>query len=267
LSLSDSDVSGLLMRARLLLQSESLDEALKDVEAAIELDPNRGDAILLRSAIATEQKRYGDAINDLLTIIRAIPKEAPRDKGIMMQLGLLYSQDNRPTQAIKVFDQVIKDDESDWQAYRLRGDTRLSMGDHVNAIADFEKALKFIPEDDEDRSGVLNNLSWVLSTTPVDKLRDGKRSLQYAEEACKLTEYKKPHILSTLAAAHAELGDFEKAVEWSRKGVEIARELKETQLEQLESELKNYLEKKPWREKTETKENKAPIGGDAGVDT
>jgi hypothetical protein len=39
-------------------------------------------------------------------------------------------------------------------------------------------------------------------------------------------------------------------------------------LEQLENELKSYQEKKPWREKTETKENKAPIGlGNTGVDS
>jgi len=268
LELSDVDVDGLLMRAKILLQSDDIEQARKDVDAALELDGNRADAVLLRSAIAAEQKRFGDAINDLLLIIKAQPKDAPKDAGLLMQLGLLYSQDNRPTQAIEVFGQAIKVNEEAWEAYRLRGDTRLSVGDHANAIADFEKALKLLSNDDEDRSGILNNLSWVLSTSPTDTIRDGKRALEYAVEACKLTNYEKPHILSTLAAAHAELGDFEKAIEWSKKGVDIARVQKEPQLEQLESELKSYQEKKPWREKTETKENKAPIAGrDTGVDT
>jgi tetratricopeptide (TPR) repeat protein len=99
-------------------------------------------------------------------------------------------------------------------------------------------------------------------------VRDGKRSLDYAIEACELTDYAKPHILSTLAAAYAEIGDFEKAIEWASKAVTIATETKDKQLEQLESELKSYQEKKPWREKIETKENKAPIApGVSGVDT
>jgi tetratricopeptide (TPR) repeat protein len=267
LSLAESDVDGLLMRARLLLQTDELDQARKDVESAIELDANRADAVLLRSAISTRQERYADAINDLQTILRALPKDAPKDTGLLMQIGLLYSQDNRPTQAIKVFDEIVKAEPSYWEAYRLRGDTRLGIGDHANAIADFEKALKYVPSDEDDRSGVLNNLSWVLSTSPIDNLRDGKRALEYAEEACKLTKYEKPHILSTLAAAHAELGDFDAAVEWSKKCVELAKKLNEPQTEQMENELKSYLDKKPWREKTETKENKVPVGGDGGVDT
>jgi tetratricopeptide (TPR) repeat protein len=266
--LASADIEGLLLRAQVLLDDDKLDEARKDVDAAYELDNNRVGTILLRAAIASAQKRYGDAISDYQLILKNTPKGQEKNPRLLMQLALLYSQDNRPTQAIKIFDQVIKTNQDYWEAYRLRGDTRLGLGDHENAIKDFESALEFAPEAETDRSGILNNLSWVLSTTPNDALRDGKRALEYAIEACKLTDYKAPHILSTLAAAHAEVGEFDQAVEWSQKGVELARETNAAQLEQLESELKSYQEKKPWREKTETKENKAPIGlGNTGVDS
>lgn len=268
IELASADIEGLLLRAQVLLDDDKLDEARKDVDAAYELDNNRVGTILLRAAIASAQKRYGDAISDYQLILKNTPKGQEKNPRLLMQLALLYSQDNRPTQAIKIFDQVIKTNQDYWEAYRLRGDTRLGLGDHENAIKDFESALELAPEGESDRSGILNNLSWVLSTTPNDALRDGKRALEYAIEACKLTDYKAPHILSTLAAAHAEVGEFDQAVEWSQKGVELARETNATQLEQLENELKSYQEKKPWREKTETKENKAPIGlGNTGVDS
>ena len=251
-------------------------EQLDDLKLSIQTNPSnvasitlhRVGTILLRAAIASAQKRFSDAISDYQLILKNTPKGQEKNPRLLMQLALLYSQDNRPTQAIKIFDQVIKTNQDYWEAYRLRGDTRLGLGDHENAIKDFESALEFAPEAESDRSGILNNLSWVLSTTPNDALRDGKRALEYAIEACKLTDYKAPHILSTLAAAHAEVGEFDQAVEWSQKGVELARETNAAQLEQLESELKSYQEKKPWREKTETKENKAPIGlGNTGVDS
>jgi peptide/nickel transport system substrate-binding protein len=74
--------------------------------------------------------------------------------------------------------------------------------------------------------------------------------------------------LSDLVRKESGEIDFEKAIEWSSKAVTIATENKDKQLEQLESELKSYQEKKPWREKIETKENKAPIApGVSGVDT
>ena len=268
IELSSADIEGLLLRAQVLLDDDKLDEARKDVDAAYELDNNRVGTVLLRAAIASEQKRFADAISDYQLILKNTPKGQEKNPRLLMQLALLYVQDNRPTQAIKIFDQIIKTNQDYWEAYRLRGDTRLGLGDHENAIKDFESALELVPEAEADRSGILNNLSWVLSTTPNDALRDGKRALEYAIEACKLTDYKAPHILSTLAAAHAEAGEFDQAVEWSQKGVELARETNATQLQQLESELESYKEKKPWREKTETKENKAPIGlGNTGVDS
>ena len=267
LELSKDDIEGLLYRARVAIQAEDIEAAKRDVDTAFELAPNRVETILLRSTIAAEQKRFGDAIGDLLLIIKNQPKDQP-NVGLLMQLGLLYSMDDRPSQAIKVFGQVTKLDSENWQAYRMRGDTLLAMKDYSNAIADFEKALELAPKSDSERSGILNNLSWTLSTSLADDVRDGKRALELGLEACELTNYKKPHILSTLAAAYAETGQFDKAIEWSEKAVQLGRESKEPQLEQLEAELESYRKKEPWREKTEAKENKIPLAPrNSGVDT
>ena len=92
----------------------------------------------------------------------------------------------------------------------------------------------------------LNNLAWVLATSPDAKLRDGKRSLKLAKRACEVTEYKEAHILSTLAAACAENGDFPEAIRWSTEAVALGNRDVD---EQLAKELKSYEAGKPWREK------------------
>ena len=127
----------------------------------------------------------------------------------------------------------------------------LNTGRQAEAIAYFEKAIKIEPKDD----GILNNLAWVLATSPDAKLRNGRRAIQLATDACKLTEYKLPHILSTLAAAYAETGDFANAVKWSTKAIELADKEKEDSKEgdketkeALKKELENYKAKKPTRE-------------------
>jgi len=265
--LSKDDIEGLLLRAKNAIDMDDIEAAQRDVDAIIDLAPDQVDAIFLRSQIASEQKRFGDAIKDLRLLLQDQPKESPNIK-LLMQLGLLYSMDDRPTEAIKVFGQVTKLDSEYWQAYRMRGDTLLAMKEYSKAIADFEKALKLAPNDNVERSGILNNLSWTLSTSLEDDVRNGKRALELGLEGCELTEYKKPHILSTLAAAYAETGQFEKAVEWSQKAVELGRESKEPQLEQLEAELESYRKKEPWRERTEAKQNKVPLAPrGTGVDT
>ena len=267
LELSKNDIAGLLDRARVALQVDDIEAARKDVDTALELEPNRVEGILLRAAIAAEQKRYGDAIEDLRLIIKDQPGESP-NTGLLMQLGLYYSLDDRPSESVKIFGQVIKLDSDNWLAYSMRGDMLLAMREYPRAILDFEKALELAPRDNTERSSILNNLSWTLSTGLLAEYRDGKRALELGLEACELTEYKKPHILSTLAAAYAESGQFEKAIEWAEKAVELGEENKEPQLEQLKAELDSYRKKEPWREKTETKQKKIPLAPrDSGVDT
>jgi tetratricopeptide (TPR) repeat protein len=98
----------------------------------------------------------------------------------------------------------------------------------------------------------------VLATSPDDKLRDGKRAIELATKACEVTKYEKPHILSTLAAAYAETGDFETAKKWSRKAVELGIQDKEVD-EQLKQELESYEQKKPWRERQTVEEKEDPV--------
>ena len=95
---------------------------------------------------------------------------------------------------------------------------------------------------------MLNNLAWLLATSPDDALRDGKRAVELAKQACDVTDWEEAHIISTLAAAHAEAGDFEAARTYSRQAVEKGGDDEEIRL-QLEAELASYREEKPWRER------------------
>ena len=103
---------------------------------------------------------------------------------------------------------------------------------------------------------MLNNFAWVLATSPEEKLRNGKRALELATRSAELTSYKQAHILSTLAAAYAELGDFDSARKWSQKSVEVG---KEDLKDELRKELKSYQENRPWRERQQVKDEDAEV--------
>ena len=262
--LDAENLDAYLNRARICLALKDYDQAKKDLDYLQEKRPEIPDIAFLKMDLAIQEKRVGDAIAELERLVQLNPE----NRLLLMQLASMYQMDDRPRKALRIADRLINAEPTDWQALRLRGDVLLALGRHADAINDYEEAVKNIPEDEEDLSGVLNNLSWVLSTSPEDSVRNGDRALEAGLKACELTEYKKSHILSTLAAAYAELGQFDKAIEWSSKAVELGAKEETEQLDQLKEELKNYQDKKPWREKKETEEKQTkPAKPDGGIDT
>ena len=237
IEINPKSVSGLLTRARLLIIKGETEDAKKDIGRVQQLQPNSPQALLLLSAVYEQEEKYSDAAR----LLEQLLEFNPANTQLRMQLAMNYSMGDFHDAAIGEFSKVIRQDPKNWLAKYSRADTYLNVGKHKEAIADYEAALKINREYDN----LLNNLAWVLSTSPVDDVRDGKRAVELALKACEVSNYEKPHILSTLAAAYAESGDFKNAVKWAKKAVEIGRE--DIQ-EQLEHELKSYSKKKPWRE-------------------
>ncbi|MBW3598524.1 MAG: tetratricopeptide repeat protein [Planctomycetes bacterium] len=251
LKLDEENIPALLMRARVRqLQGESK-AALEDVNRALELRPGLVQGLELRSALLAASDKLEEAIGDLRKLLHADPQHMEW----RLQLALYHQADSRPRKAIQLFNEILEDDPQNVIALRGRGDAYISIGEHKKAVADLEAALKLQPEND----GILNNLAWLLATSPDDEVRNGERAIELATKACEVTEYKEAHILSTLASGYAEQGDWENAIKWSEKAVELGEgEVKE----QLENELKSYREKKPWRERQnveEKPESKVPL--------
>ncbi|MCP4890526.1 MAG: tetratricopeptide repeat protein [Planctomycetaceae bacterium] len=266
-AMAPKDPVTLLQRAELALDREDIKSAKDDYRAARQIAPQieaADQTIALRSRIALMENRLADAINDAVELVERNPEDMFRQ----LRLATLYSLDNRPRKAIEVYTNLLDKNAGNAAILRSRGDAQLSVGDHDKAIKDYEDALEGLgdlnPETapagvKAEAAGIYNNLSWVLATSPKEKVRDGKRALKFGEKAAELSEYKEAHILSTLAAAYAESGNFEKAIEWSTKAVELGDEQDHEQLEQLQQELDSYKKGEPWREQQETEENEVPI--------
>lgn len=243
-------------RARVRATMGDLPAAITDAEQAMKLAPGSAQALLLHASLLSSTGKFDQALTELSILRQVMPDNAE----LLLQIGALYQATKQHAQAVKTYDHLLLKDPQLAAGFRGRGDAHLNLGHQTEAIADYEEALKLEPKN----SGVLNNLAWVLATSTEDKLRNGKRAVELAKEACEVTQYKQAHILSTLAAGYAESGDFESAVTWSQKAVELG----DTNMKgQLAKELESYQAHKPWREATPAEgglPSETP-GGDANV--
>ncbi len=91
-------------------------------------------------------------------------------------------------------------------------------GNFQSALGHYQAALQLKP----DSPDVLNNLAWLLATSPEANVRDGERAMELAEHACTLTDFKQTMFVGTLAAAYAEAGRFDEAMATAEKACVLA---------------------------------------------
>ena len=89
-------------------------------------------------------------------------------------------------------------------------------------------------------------MAWILATSADPAIRDGANAVVFAEKAVAATERKTPWNLGTLAAAYAEVGQFEKAVSAQQEAIALLQT--EEKKNDYRSRLRLYEAKTPYRE-------------------
>lgn len=70
-----------------------------------------------------------------------------------------------------------------------------------------------------------SNLAWNLATNPDDSVRDGRKAMELAKKAVDASGGKRPEPWDVLAAACAEVGEFEMAADARRRAQQVAKEI------------------------------------------
>ncbi|MCU0780826.1 MAG: serine/threonine protein kinase [Akkermansiaceae bacterium] len=103
------------------------------------------------------------------------------------------------------------------------------------------------PISDND-SDLLRRLAWVRATSPYAEVRDGPKAVRFAEAASREVGGRNAGILSILAAAHAECGDFEKAVVIQQQAISLVTS--DQRRSSFAAELRLYQSRQPCRDES-----------------
>jgi tetratricopeptide (TPR) repeat protein len=99
-------------------------------------------------------------------------------------------------------------------------------------------------EDERQLANDLNTLAWYLAVHPRKEARNGIKAVEYATEACRLTNWQNGQWIDTLAAAYAEAGQFEEAIKWQNEAIKLIGDAEAG----LQERLKLYESGKPYHE-------------------
>jgi tetratricopeptide (TPR) repeat protein len=110
---------------------------------------------------------------------------------------------------------------------------------YEQAIECLNRSLEVKP----DSAFAYNNLSWLLGTADIARYRDGKRAVELALKGCELSKWKNWSHVDTLAAAYARIGDFNNALMWQEKALDIMKSSERSQEQMGLEAMKRYEDK------------------------
>ncbi|MDM8524263.1 tetratricopeptide repeat protein [Desulfococcaceae bacterium HSG8] len=216
------------------------EKALEFFNKVLEEDPEYTSAYYYRGHMWEEKGDLDKAISDYTRILEINPElvKAYHDR------GTAWGKKGEYEKAIADLDKALEAEPNEAVLYDTRGNAWQMKGNYDRAINDYVRALElnpslFVP---------YNNLAWLLATCSDPAYRSGNKALELAKRAVELNH--DVSMLDTLAAAYAEAGKFDDAVETMKKIIRLAKESGKTEHLRIYTEhLESYKARKPWRVK------------------
>ena len=217
-------------------------EAIAEFEKALAAYPESANLHTDLGQALAMSNRLDDARTEFVKAAEIDPRSAEARNNI----GRTLASQGRLTEAIPYFRKAVEIDADFAEAHQFLGSALYyARGDAREALAQWREALRVRP----DYLAVLNEAAHVMAASSDDSVRDGAEAVKLAERAVRLSGGREAMYLDTLAAAYAEAGRFDDAIETARRGLEIARRQNQSQIQEgLTGRMHLYEAHKPYRD-------------------
>lgn len=245
--------------AILLRDASQLSEAATAMERALKIAPDFGLARLTYAKILAQLDRLEESAAAFELIIDERPAQpasneaANANAAVLFDYGLVLARMERYADAAGIFADVLAIDPRRIAAYNNRSRALYRVG----RFAEVQRTLRMALDNNPGHPALQNNLAWFLATCPDDSQRSGAEAVTLALNLCDRSEVPVPQWLDTLAAARAEVGEFDKAVQLVQQAIDRVRQQASTPipkpvlqfLDVLRSRLEQYGNGEPYRDR------------------
>ena len=156
--------------------------AKRNVDAALRIDPKLWPALYIRAEIFKKEGKYELAIQDCNEALRQYP-------------GCV-------------------------EASLLRASVKVRLGKYAEALKEFNYLVSLHPRP-VTLARALSDRAWFLATCPDSSFRNGQQAVKDAKAACSIMQWKDEDMIDTLAAAYAEIGDFDSALRYAAQALAV----------------------------------------------
>jgi tetratricopeptide (TPR) repeat protein len=233
----------------LCVESDQLDKAISHFETAAMIRHGKTNkhynvgSAFVEMNLADALARKGQSDEAMVHYQQAIALE-PNYADAYYNRGNLLLAKGQIDDAIADWEKTLQLQPNDADAHTCLGNALLRKGSLNEAIAHYQTALALAPEDPHSR----NNLAWILATSSDDKIRDGAKAVEFAQQAVAISRGRDPLCVRTLAAAYAESGRFSESIAAAQQAAMIAKMQGKTRLaNDLEKDLLLYRAHVPLR--------------------